>query len=1269
MSLDDPKAWRSAVDKNTGHVYYYHKKTRVSQWVKPECLIKEEERERAADIQYALHESLSKSTTLARASAFADPVRATADMEYMNYSAAGEPTGTEDKSDHIYQGKFGDSHTYLDDFSKRPVEQATEQYEEFQPPVTSAYEEYDYHDDDEAFGEDAYAEHYDDPVHERVNYEDEEHNVEMENKDNIYEKERGSYVESSMITELIRQIALGSPKQIEEGLKLLLACCIPDTVDSIAEENGVLNTLSGAVLQTRIAATRRLALSCLWSLATGSRAASTAFTSEQGWAGLASQSVWHSWEPESLVLYAALLGLLLGNARARKVVPAEQVEQLTEKMLELASETTVIDVTVIAGAKPSEGQAPLDPHALLSLASGTGSLPLSSAVCVVLAGASLQNPVYAVQFLRNGGLAALQRVHASPWAGIELKLIARRQLLHMIEASAFARETVLDALLSCGAAYGRLPLRVGEDPTAVSCGLLSTAEEAEVLHSGRMTAQERLESGELTEAEFFAVEETSAIPRDVFWKPRYGCGWRVSSVLLWTRCPGLRATLEKLWEEGEGGELELGTNTSAAALACTVHYLHGNVFMPIPDFYASMELVKLALELGIQDLVTAASRAVTNALQPDTAQTVLTFARSFQLPELEEAAVRFLQGEPSLSAITFQSGVDIGEQIYVGSSSTTAAAVARSAPVSERNAAHSSVKPKFQSGGIYGALLEGAQQQHHSTSVPGKLPSNAPSAQKKSAFGRAAPTNKSNGSGAGSKIIRGSTIHSAADVLQGLSEYSPDMSLKPQLQQHASSPNAKAPESGVPKTSRDNGPTVKEQLAERKDAREKLLARQKQREQERELRKDKRESAIQDEEPATSAPVRREGAALKGAHGNTNSVPSPKTSYKTATSFATDDDTFTVNERESPSAGSEFQHSVTGVTEAPGLHADVRKSLTSLKLKARHLRSTSEDGLNPVSSVTSGEAVMNAAQPKDATLRDAAANFPREDMPIKVAAAAAVSARPAAPSGACTRRAGCTCANCTNSVQDIASTAAPNTSKPRLMSSRSLLPARTVEEEESGSEEEAEEVHDWNAPYEPTYQRASSRVQDQLETSAEFHYDFNPAEEFPEGEPELHDCPDCGRRFRVDIIARHMTSCKKNQRKRPPLDMRQQRLDPEIRETLGSLSSKKGPTRKGAPTALKVETDGQPQWKKESSAFREAMRNAREMSAAVKVGAPLPTYQPSGPDPNLIPCPHCGRRFNDKAAERHIPKCKDIVAKPSRLQAGSGRGIGTPSAKGGGKFF
>ena len=81
-------------------------------------------------------------------------------------------------------------------------------------------------------------------------------------------------------------------------------------------------------------------------------------------------------------------------------------------------------------------------------------------------------------------------------------------------------------------------------------------------------------------------------------------------------------------------------------------------------------------------------------------------------------------------------------------------------------------------------------------------------------------------------------------------------------------------------------------------------------------------------------------------------------------------------------------------------------------------------------------------------------------------------------------------------------------------------------------------------------------------------------------------------------------------------------------------------------------------WKQESNQFREAMKAARQASLAEKTGdmSLMPAHVPSGPDPSLVQCPHCFRRFNETAAERHIPKCQDIKAKPSSLKRGAGRG-------------
>ena len=37
----------------------------------------------------------------------------------------------------------------------------------------------------------------------------------------------------------------------------------------------------------------------------------------------------------------------------------------------------------------------------------------------------------------------------------------------------------------------------------------------------------------------------------------------------------------------------------------------------------------------------------------------------------------------------------------------------------------------------------------------------------------------------------------------------------------------------------------------------------------------------------------------------------------------------------------------------------------------------------------------------------------------------------------------------------------------------------------------------------------------------------------------------------------------------------------------------------------------------------------------------MPAYKPAEPNPDYVQCPYCKRRFQESAAERHIPFCKE----------------------------
>ena len=67
----------------------------------------------------------------------------------------------------------------------------------------------------------------------------------------------------------------------------------------------------------------------------------------------------------------------------------------------------------------------------------------------------------------------------------------------------------------------------------------------------------------------------------------------------------------------------------------------------------------------------------------------------------------------------------------------------------------------------------------------------------------------------------------------------------------------------------------------------------------------------------------------------------------------------------------------------------------------------------------------------------------------------------------------------------------------------------------------------------------------------------------------------------------------------------------------------------------------QSNWREKHEEFVNNLRAARGVASAQKTGGPLPPPPPPAANPDYVQCPHCSRRFNEHAAERHIPFCKE----------------------------
>ncbi|KAG8234628.1 hypothetical protein J437_LFUL014204 [Ladona fulva] len=138
---------------------------------------------------------------------------------------------------------------------------------------------------------------------------------------------------------------------------------------------------------------------------------------------------------------------------------------------------------------------------------------------------------------------------------------------------------------------------------------------------------------------------------------------------------------------------------------------------------------------------------------------------------------------------------------------------------------------------------------------------------------------------------------------------------------------------------------------------------------------------------------------------------------------------------------------------------------------------------------------------------------------------------------------------------------------------------------------------------------------------------------------DLPTCRNCGRHFAQDRLPKHEEICvKTSKKKRKVFDPTKMRVKgTEAEAYLKNI--KKAPK---APAAPKVD------WRRQHEDFIRSIRDAKAAQAHLAAGGKLSDLPPPPPmdTSHLTPCPHCGRKFNETAAQRHIPRCKDTINKP-----------------------
>ncbi|KFV16073.1 Zinc finger C2HC domain-containing protein 1B, partial [Tauraco erythrolophus] len=146
--------------------------------------------------------------------------------------------------------------------------------------------------------------------------------------------------------------------------------------------------------------------------------------------------------------------------------------------------------------------------------------------------------------------------------------------------------------------------------------------------------------------------------------------------------------------------------------------------------------------------------------------------------------------------------------------------------------------------------------------------------------------------------------------------------------------------------------------------------------------------------------------------------------------------------------------------------------------------------------------------------------------------------------------------------------------------------------------------------------------------------------------PDLAPCTTCGRRFAQDVLLRHDPICKKvfNKRRQPFSSERQRLRGTEI------VAVQKQPSHEVCLCLpflfpLQKQPGKKSNWRQHHEDFINTIQSAKQVTKALKEGRPLPPPPPPSINPDYIQCPHCSRRFNEAAAQRHIKFCEEQAAR------------------------
>uniref|UniRef100_A0A1I7ZUK6 Zinc finger C2HC domain-containing protein 1A n=1 Tax=Steinernema glaseri TaxID=37863 RepID=A0A1I7ZUK6_9BILA len=136
---------------------------------------------------------------------------------------------------------------------------------------------------------------------------------------------------------------------------------------------------------------------------------------------------------------------------------------------------------------------------------------------------------------------------------------------------------------------------------------------------------------------------------------------------------------------------------------------------------------------------------------------------------------------------------------------------------------------------------------------------------------------------------------------------------------------------------------------------------------------------------------------------------------------------------------------------------------------------------------------------------------------------------------------------------------------------------------------------------------------------------------------ETFPCSMCGRSFIKSSLEKHEPACRKiTNLNRKKFDSGKQRADGSDVTLQGVRKAQKEREKMGG-SFPRPKTS----WREKHTTFITAVASSKQVEYALKSGAPLPPPPKTSVPSDYVQCEYCGRNFNQNAAERHIPFCRE----------------------------